>query len=212
MEVKEAFLADTFLWGFVVAWSKSDRTGGQEFIEGQWMAMKTFKEKRVVTAPSRSGPAMAASPTTMATAAPAKTMAVGAGAATGSAAAGSAPASAPASPAQESATAVSEKSMAPAAQRATKPKPAHAPRIKPADPVCKPVPVQAGKEAMGSKPAWQIIPAITVGGGKRQQFENNSGSDEEYEDDEPEESDANVNAERRIRRKLDNAPKARGAA
>jgi hypothetical protein len=30
------------LWGFVVAWGKSEKTGDEEFVEGQWRVMKTF--------------------------------------------------------------------------------------------------------------------------------------------------------------------------
>lgn len=43
--VQSIFHADTFLWGFVVAWGKSEKTVDEEFMESQWRAMKTFDVK-----------------------------------------------------------------------------------------------------------------------------------------------------------------------
>jgi hypothetical protein len=47
--MQEVFQANTFLWGFVVAWYNSDKTGDEGFIEGQRRAMKTFNEKKGTT-------------------------------------------------------------------------------------------------------------------------------------------------------------------
>jgi hypothetical protein len=48
-DVQEVFQAECFLWGFVVAWYNLERTGDDEFIEGQRRAMKSFDEKKGTT-------------------------------------------------------------------------------------------------------------------------------------------------------------------
>jgi hypothetical protein len=40
--VQSVFRANTFLWGFVVAWGKSEKTRDEQFVESQQRAMKTF--------------------------------------------------------------------------------------------------------------------------------------------------------------------------
>jgi hypothetical protein len=47
--MQEVFQAKSFLWGFVVAWYNSERTGDEEFIEGQQRAMKSFDNKKGAT-------------------------------------------------------------------------------------------------------------------------------------------------------------------
>jgi hypothetical protein len=49
--VQSVFHADTFLWGFVMAWGKSEKTGDEQFVESQWRVMKTF-DGRATTAGS----------------------------------------------------------------------------------------------------------------------------------------------------------------
>jgi len=49
-DVQKVFQGDTFLWVFVVAWSESEKTGDQGFIEGQRMAMNSFDKKHGVAA------------------------------------------------------------------------------------------------------------------------------------------------------------------
>jgi hypothetical protein len=44
------FHNEQFLWGFVVAWVKSEKMGDQNFIDGQLSAMRNFDEKHGVTA------------------------------------------------------------------------------------------------------------------------------------------------------------------
>jgi hypothetical protein len=46
--VQSVFCADTFLWGFVVAWGKSEKTGDEQFVESQQRAMKTFDGRAVM--------------------------------------------------------------------------------------------------------------------------------------------------------------------
>jgi len=61
-DVQKVFQGDTFLWAFVVAWSKSEKTGDQGFIEGQHMVMNSFDKKHGVAAMGvdlRSGAAIA---------------------------------------------------------------------------------------------------------------------------------------------------------
>jgi len=48
--VQKVFQGNTFLWVFVVAWSKSEKTGDQGFIKGQCMAMNSFDKKHGVVA------------------------------------------------------------------------------------------------------------------------------------------------------------------
>ena len=49
-EVQAVFLKKMFLWGFIVAWGNSEKTGDKEFLEGQWKAMVSFDEKHGVVA------------------------------------------------------------------------------------------------------------------------------------------------------------------
>jgi len=60
--VQKVFQGDTFLWAFVVAGSKSEKTGDQGFIKRQCMAMNNFDKKHGVAATGvdlRSGAAIA---------------------------------------------------------------------------------------------------------------------------------------------------------
>ena len=45
--MQEVFDAEAFLWGFVVVWFNSDKTGDDKFLEGQWRAMESFNEKKI---------------------------------------------------------------------------------------------------------------------------------------------------------------------
>jgi hypothetical protein len=47
--MQEVFDTKAFLWGFVVAWFNLDKTGDEEFLEGQWRAMESFDEKKGAT-------------------------------------------------------------------------------------------------------------------------------------------------------------------
>ena len=44
-DVQKVFKANAFLWAFVVAWLKSDKTGDQVFMEAQLRAMNAFDMK-----------------------------------------------------------------------------------------------------------------------------------------------------------------------
>jgi len=61
-DVQKVFWGNTFWCAFVVAWSKSEKTGDQGFIEGQRMVMNSFDKKHGVAAMGvdlRSGAAIA---------------------------------------------------------------------------------------------------------------------------------------------------------
>ena len=47
-DVQQVFGADAFLWGFVVAWSKTENAGDEAFIAGQLKAMNAFDQKHGV--------------------------------------------------------------------------------------------------------------------------------------------------------------------
>jgi len=49
-DVQKVFWGNTCLWALVVAWSKSEKTGDQGFIEGQCMVMNSFDKKHGVAA------------------------------------------------------------------------------------------------------------------------------------------------------------------
>jgi hypothetical protein len=51
--VQSVFHANTFLWGFVVAWGKSEKTRDEQFVESQWRAMKTFDGRAAMAGSSK---------------------------------------------------------------------------------------------------------------------------------------------------------------
>jgi hypothetical protein len=48
-DMQEVFDTKAFLWGLVVAWFNLDKTGNEEFLEGQRRAMESFDTKKGVT-------------------------------------------------------------------------------------------------------------------------------------------------------------------
>jgi hypothetical protein len=51
--VQSVFRANTFLWGFVVAWGKSGKTRDERFVESQWRVMKTFNGRAAMAGSSK---------------------------------------------------------------------------------------------------------------------------------------------------------------
>ena len=49
-EVARIFAAPRFLWGFIVAWEGSQKTGDEVFVAGQLKALKKFERARVAAA------------------------------------------------------------------------------------------------------------------------------------------------------------------
>ena len=48
--MQRVFGMETFLWGFIVAWGNSEKTGDEEFMAGQLRAMKKFNQKSGIAA------------------------------------------------------------------------------------------------------------------------------------------------------------------
>lgn len=204
--MQEVFAADAFLWGFVVAWFKSDKTGDQGFVKGQQRAMKTFNKKTGATGPTESamavagkvGVAMAAAGTfRAATAGTTRTATAGTS--------GMATAGMGGMVMAQQGTATKKRGMVPAKTPATGAATMVAPAPAPAE-------MQVQPAASGSRhpaPAYHLVgpkpPAITVTPRPRE-LQSSSGSDEEFQNEDPaKESDSDIAATiPRMKQKWDN--------